>query len=221
MNLTSPSWRRHDTMAYGDRLRAERRRWQSPRFIAEQLVTALNHPSLPGDPNAVIGRAEAAREFGRLHPSAVQRLGGEAVVAAAVPEQSACRWCHATYFALIHRKPLPNPANFGVRLLLGEPCNHAGRMTPAERKQLMAKLNARIAPSRTAARRHQQAKLVEQQRALVASGGNRPFVIGDPASWRAWAREDVANRAPWVLDRRRGRFRTHSPKCICAGCRDV
>jgi hypothetical protein len=222
MNLTSPSWRRHDTTAYGDRLRAERRQWQSPRFVAQQLVVALENPTLAGDPNAIISRAEAAREFARLHPTAVQRLG-EAVVAGAVPSRSACRWCASTLWALVHRKPVPNPLDPGVRLLLGPPCSHGSRMTPAERRDLMAKLNARVAPSRTAVRRRQQAKVIEQQREIRASGGKGGFAVGDPKSWRRWAAEDLPARAPWAtnvrLDNREGHYRTHSTACICEGCK--
>ena len=219
MNLTTPSWRRHDTMVYGDRLRAERRQWMSPQFVARQLLVALENPTLAGDPYAVISRAEAANEFVRLHPQAVQRMGGEALVAGATPERSACRWCMASAYALVHRKPVPSPLSGAAQLLLGPPCGHVGRMTKAELKQLMAKLSPRFETSRREARRRQQAEQVEQQRQLVASAGNRPFVIGDPASWRAWARQDVANRAPWVLDNRKGRFRTHATTCICAGCK--
>ena len=220
MVITNPTGRRHDVFAYGDRLRAEREQWKSTRFIAKQLLVSLKNPTLVGDANAIISRAEAAREFARLHPAAVQRIG-EAVVAGATPERSACRWCASTLWAMVHRKPVPNPRDPGVRLLLGEPCSHGSRLSPSERREMMAKLNARVALSRTAVRRREQAKLVEQQRAIRASGGKGGFAVGDPASWRAWARQDVANRAPWVLDNRKGRFRTHSPKCICAGCKDV
>jgi hypothetical protein len=221
MVITNPTFRRHDVFARYDRALAEREQWKSTRFIARQLLVSLEHPTLVGDASQLISRAEAARQFARLFPRAVERIG-EAVVAGAVPERSACRWCASTLWATVHKRPRPNAADPGVRMLLGEPCSHTGRLTRSERRAMMAKLNARVALSRTAVRRRQQAALVEQQRALVASGGNRPFVIGDPASWRAWAREDVANRAPWAsdvrLDSREGRYRTHSPACTCEGC---
>jgi hypothetical protein len=196
--ITKPSQRRHDVFAFGDRLRAERQQWQNPTFVARQLLVALGSPTLAGDPDAVISRSEAAREFARLHPAAVQRLG-EAVVAGAAPERSACRWCAATLFSVVHRKPPPNPANPGVRLLLGEPCSHTGRLTQAERREMMRRLSARVAPSRTAVKRAEAAKLIQRQRRqLIASGRTPGYAVGDPASWRAWARKDLANRAPWA-----------------------
>jgi len=226
MNLTNTSWRRHDTTARFDQALAERERWKSPRFAAKQLQVCLEHPTLVGDASQLISRSEAARQWLRLHPKAAERIGGEAVIiGGAAPERSACRWCMSVMYAQIHKKPMPNVANPGVRLLLGEPCSHTGRMSPSERRAMMKRLSARIAPSRAAAKRHQQAKVIEQQREIRASGGKGGFAVGDPASWRAWAREDVANRAPWAsdvrLDSREGRFRSHSLACLCEGCRGL
>jgi hypothetical protein len=131
----------------------------------------------------------------------------------------------AVMYARINLKRMPSPADPAAQLLLGPLCSHTGRMSQAERRAMMKKLNARVAPSRAAARRHQAAKVIEQQREIRASGGKGGFAVGDPASWRAWAREDVANRAPWAsdvrLDSREGRYRSHSLACICEGCKGL
>jgi hypothetical protein len=199
-------FRRHDTRAFGDQLRFERARWRNSVFVAKQLRTALENPGLAGDPDAVITRGEAAVEFRRLHPQAARMLG-EAVVAAAIPDRSACRWCMAAAYGRVHRVPVPNPRNLGAQFLLGPPCRHAQRMGPVERRAVMAELSRRVEPSRLEARRRLLAETVERQRRLVASGAKPGFVVGDPASWRRWARMDLTSRAPWVLDRRQGRRR--------------
>jgi hypothetical protein len=197
-----PVMRRHDMRTRFDQALAEKARWHDPLFAAQQLRTVLDYPSLPGDPYAFITRKQAAEEFRRWHPGAVQRLGGEAVLAAATPAQSACRWCMAAAHSRVHRVRTPDPANLGARFLLGPPCRHAQRMDAAERQAVMAALRDRVEPSRLDARRRQLTEVVGRQRQLVASGAARGFIVGDPASWRRWARQDLANRAPWVLDLR-------------------
>jgi hypothetical protein len=83
------------------------------------------------------------------------------------------------------------------------PCTHGRRLGWSERQALMVQLAKRVEPSRIAVRRRQAAEGIERQRQLVASGAERGFVVGDPASWRRWARQDLADRAPWVLDERK------------------
>jgi hypothetical protein len=180
---------------------AGRARWNDPLYVAQQLRVMLEYPTLPGAGLRIITRQEAATEFQRLYPRAARRLGA-AVIAAATPKTSACRWCAAALYSRVHGVPAPNPRNLGARALLGMPCSHPRRLTAAGRRAAMRQLAQRIEPSRLDARQRQFIEVTKRTRALVAAD-QADFNSGDPASWRRWARKDLKRRAPWVLDRRR------------------
>jgi cytochrome c553 len=152
--------RRTDTKAYGDKLRAERARWNSPAFVAKQLRVALENPTRVFD-SYLATRAEAVAEFRKAHPQAVQVLGAAAIVAA-TPASSACRWCHGAAFSRVHRIPPPDSSSIAVRSLLGPPCAHQ----PHLRAQADAVLK-RVEPYRRAVRARARAATFNS---LLASG---------------------------------------------------
>jgi hypothetical protein len=152
--------RRDDTRARYDTAMADKARWRNPMFVARQLKTALENPGRPFD-SYLVSRKEAAAEFSRLNPSAV-RLLGDAVVAAATPEKSACRWCHSVSYARVHQVPLPDPTSFATRFLLGPACQHQTSL----RGQMDAML-ARVEPARRAVRARARSATFKS---LIASG---------------------------------------------------
>jgi hypothetical protein len=151
---------RDDTRAYSDRLRVERTRWNSPTFVAKELATTLANPALVFSPY-VASRKEAAAEFVRLHPSAV-RLLSAAVIAAATPVRSTCRWCHASQYAKVNKTAPPDPTGYAVRSLLGPPCRHPTSL----RAQADAVL-ARVEPYRREVRARAKSAAFKS---LIASG---------------------------------------------------
>jgi hypothetical protein len=152
--------RRDDTRARYDAAMADRARWTRATFVAKQLRTALENPGRPFDPY-ILSRKEAADEFRRLHPQATKLLG-DAVVAAATPEKSACRWCHGVAYARVHQVPLPDRTSAAVRSLLGRPCAH-----PASLRGQMDAVLAKVAPYR----REVQARARKATfNSLIASG---------------------------------------------------